>query len=196
MNSSERSTSVVRQSRSLVGSVELSRRSATLRLLVQPGADARLHLGDDLLEQQRRLCLVARLVDVRRAVSSVSTTRATMPGPRWSRTSLVCPRTAAPRGRTVTTAVMPASTSSFSGLSLPTLSRRPLARAGAGRPSTALLEGRPRACRPGRRDDVDEGLHPHVVAPPAGRAQCQRHTRARAPWASCAPRCREWARSP
>ncbi len=44
-------------------------------------------------------------------------------------TSLVCPSNCGSASRTVRTAVMPASTSSFSSLSLPTFSRRALASA-------------------------------------------------------------------
>ena len=62
MNSSVRSTSVLRQSASLAGSVRgLQRGLAALGLLVQPRADPRLHLGGDLLEQQRGLLLLAAL---------------------------------------------------------------------------------------------------------------------------------------
>ena len=80
MNSSVRSTSVA----AAVGELGGQRRGlegglAALGLLVQPRADPRLHLGGDLLEEQRGLLLVGPLG--RReagAVSSVSTTRETI----------------------------------------------------------------------------------------------------------------------
>src|SRR6476660_8668657 len=56
MNSSERATSSVRQLRG--HRRRLERGLPALGLLVDAGRDARLHLADDFLQQQRRLCLV------------------------------------------------------------------------------------------------------------------------------------------
>ena len=62
MNSSECATSDDRQSTSFAGSDDDSRRVlAPLRLFVGARGDARLHLGDDLVEQQRGLVLVVAL---------------------------------------------------------------------------------------------------------------------------------------
>ena len=59
MNSSERATSSVRQSASLVGMRgRLEGVLAALGFLVDAGGDARLHLADDLFQQQRRLGFV------------------------------------------------------------------------------------------------------------------------------------------
>ena len=81
-----------------------------------------------------------RLVEVSRAVSSCSTTLATMARTALvPSTSLVWPSNCGSASRTVTTAVRPASTSSFSGLSLPTLSRRLLT-------SSCLRKTLSRAC--------------------------------------------------
>ncbi len=128
MNSSERSTSVVRQSRSLDGRVELSR--AFLRRWVSLCSRALMRdfISETTFSSSRAACALSpRLVDVSRSVSSFSTTLATMARTALvPRTSLVWPSNCGSARRTVTTAVMPARMSSFSGLSLPTLSRRAL----------------------------------------------------------------------
>ena len=85
-------------------------------------------ISETTFSSSRAACALSpRLVDVRRSVSSVSTTLATMARTALvPRTSLVWPSNCGSARRTVTTAVMPARMSSFSGLSLPTLSRRAL----------------------------------------------------------------------
>ncbi len=128
MKSSVRSTSVLRQSASLAGSDEDSR--AVLRRWVS--LCIRALIRDFISEvtfsrSSAACCFSGRLLDSRRAVSSFSTTRATMARTALvPSTSLVCPSNCGSASRTVTTAVRPARTSSFSSLSVPTLRRRAL----------------------------------------------------------------------
>ena len=128
MNSSERATSWVRQSASLAGREEDS--SAVLRRWVS--LCSRALIRDFISETTFSRRLAASSFPPRgglviRSVSSCSTTRATMARTaEVPRTSLVWPSNCGSASRTVTTAVRPARMSSFSTLSLPTLSRRAL----------------------------------------------------------------------
>ena len=128
MNSSVRSTSVLRQSASLAGRVEDS--SAVLRRWVS--LCSRALMRDFISEvtfssSSAACCFSPRLVETSRSVSSFSTTRATMARTALvPSTSLVWPSNCGSARRTVTTAVSPARASSFSSLSEPTLSRRAL----------------------------------------------------------------------
>ena len=128
MNSSVRSTSVLRQSASFAGSDEDS--SAVFRRWVSLCIRALMRDFISEVTLSRRsaaCCFSGRRVETRRAVSSFSTTRATIPRTALvPRTSLVCPSNCGSARRTVTTAVRPARASSFSSLSLPTFRRRAL----------------------------------------------------------------------
>ena len=128
MNSSDRSTSVLRQSASLAGSEEVSR--AFLRRWVSLCSRALIRdfISATTFSSSRAACAFSpRLVEVSRAVSSFSTTLATIARTALvPSTSLVWPSNCGSARRTVTTRVRPARTSSFSGLSPPTLSRRAL----------------------------------------------------------------------
>ncbi len=130
MNSSLRATSSVRQSASLAGSEEDS--SAFLRRWVSLcwRALTRAFISATTFSSSRAACCFSpRLVDVSRRVSSLSTTLATIPRTALvPSTSLVWPSNCGSARRTVTMAVSPARTSSFSSRSsLPlALSRRAL----------------------------------------------------------------------
>ena len=141
MNSSERSTSLLRQSASLAGSEEVSR--AFLRRWVSLCSRALIRdfISATTFSSSRAACAFSpRLVEVSAAVSSFSTTRVTMARTAAvPSTSLVWPSNCGSASRTVTTAVRPARTSSFSTLSLPTLSRRALS-------SSCLRNTLSRAC--------------------------------------------------
>ncbi len=129
MNSSVRSTSLLRQSASLAGSEEDS--SAVLRRCVSLCIRALIRdfiSAVTFSSSTAACCFSPRLVEESRAVSSFSTTRATIARTaEVPSTSLVCPSNCGSARRTVTTAVRPAIASSFSNLSLPTLRRRALA---------------------------------------------------------------------
>lgn len=116
MNSSLRLTSSLRQSASFAGSDEVS--SALLRREISfcLRADTRARISPTTLSSSAAECaLCSRLVDPKIAASSVSTTFATMPRTgAVPSTSLVWPSNCGSARRTVTTAVRPASTSSFS----------------------------------------------------------------------------------
>ncbi len=129
MNSSVWSGSLLRQSASLAGRLEDS--SAVLRRWVSLCSRALIRDFISATTFSRTVaacCLYGRFVEVSSAASSVSTTLATT----WRTaavpsTSLVWPSNCGSARRTVTTAVRPARTSSFSSLSLPALSRRAFA---------------------------------------------------------------------
>ncbi len=129
MNNSERSRSVLRQSASLAGSEDVS--SAVLRRCVSLWVRALMRVFISVTtfsSNAAACCFSPRLVEPSSAPSSCSTTRATMPRTaEVPRTSFVWPSNCGSASRTVSTAVRPASTSSFSSLSLPALSRRALA---------------------------------------------------------------------
>ena len=129
MNSSEEATSLLRQSASLAGIVEVSRAFLRRWFSLWVRAEMRDFISATTFSSSVcTCCFWARAVEVRRAVSCFSTTwetiRRTAEVPRIS---LVCPSNCGSASRTVRTAVMPASTSSFSTLSDPALSRRALA---------------------------------------------------------------------
>ena len=126
MKSSLLATSFERQSTSFAGSEELS--SAFLRRWVSLWARAEMRdfISDTILSSTRALCaLSSRLDDAYFSASCFAMTDDTI-----ERTagvpsiSLVWPSNWGSGSRTVSTAVSPASTSSFSSLSDPTLSRR------------------------------------------------------------------------
>ena len=129
MNSSEEVTSSVRQSASLAGMVEVS--SAFLRRWFSLWVRAEMRdfiSATTFSSSTETCCLSPRLVEVSRALSSFSTTLATIRRTAGvPRTSFVCPSNCGSARRTVSTAVRPASTSSFSTLSVPAFSRRALA---------------------------------------------------------------------
>ena len=128
MNSSVRSTSLLRQSASLAGRDEVSR--AFLRRCVSLCSRALIRDFISATTFSRSIAawaLPPRLVEVSIAVSSFSMTLATMARTaEVPSTSLVWPSNWGSASRTVTTAVRPARMSSFSTLSDPTLSRRAL----------------------------------------------------------------------
>ena len=152
MNSSLRSTSSMRQSASLAGSDEVS--SAFLRRWVSlcgARGDARLHLGDDLLEQQGGLRLVVALGrgEALRQLLARRRWRRSRARPAVPSTSLVWPSNCGSARRTVSTAVRPARMSSFSSLSLPDLEPPGVQLdLRAQELEQRLLEARPGACRP------------------------------------------------
>ena len=118
MNSSVRSTSVLRQSASLVGSDDDS--SAFLRRCASRcwRAATRVRDAPTTFSIAARACaLVVPLVEVRKAVSSRFTALATRPATGGvPSTSLVWPSNCGSASRTVTTEVMPSSTSSLTTL--------------------------------------------------------------------------------
>ena len=115
MNSSERSTSLERQSASLAGSAEDSR--AFLRRWVSLCWRAAIRVLDaptTFSITSLAWALSARLVEVRNLFSSAETTlRTTVRAAGVPRISLVWPSNCGSASRTVTTAVMPSSTSSL-----------------------------------------------------------------------------------
>lgn len=129
MNSSVPSTSFDRQSASLVGSEEFS--SAFLRRCVSlcARAEMRVFISATTFSSSPAACAFSvRWVDVRISVIRFDTTESTMRRTAGvPRISFVCPSNCGSGSRTVSTAVRPASTSSFSSLSWPTLSLRAFA---------------------------------------------------------------------
>ncbi len=129
MKSSVPSASCLRQSASFVGNEEFS--SAFFRRWVSlcARAEMRVFISATTFSSSVAACAFSvRCVEVRISVSRFDTT--------WStifrtagvpRTSFVCPSNCGSGRRTVSTAVSPASTSSFSSLSWPTLSLRAFA---------------------------------------------------------------------
>ena len=188
MNSSERSTSLLRQSASLAGSDEVSR--AFLRRWVSLCSRALIRdfISATTFSSSSAACAFSpRLVEVSSAVSSCSTTRATMARTAVvPSTSLVWPSNCGSASRTVTTAVRPARMSSFSSLSLPTLSRRALTlELLAEHLEQGLLEAGQVGAALGRGDDVDEGRGPWCRSRCPSAARCRRRTRARPRSGSC-----------
>ena len=116
INSSDVATSSLRQSASLAGRVEVS--SAVLRRVISLCIRAltRARISPTIFScRARAWALRSRLGLLSTAVSSFSTTAATMARTgAVPRTSLVCPSNCGSGTRTVTTAVRPAKTSSFS----------------------------------------------------------------------------------
>jgi len=129
MNSSERSTSFERHSTSLAGIEEVSRAFLRRWVSLCTRAEMRDFISATTFSSSCPACCLSwRPVAVSLAVSSFSITRLTI----WRtagvpRTSLVWPSNCGSASRTVSTAVSPARTSSFSILSLPALSLRALA---------------------------------------------------------------------
>ncbi len=125
MNSSLRS-SLVRQSTSLAGSVELA--SADLRRWLSRCSRAAIRaLAAEMTfsSKERDCCLSLRPRASKNALSLAETTWATMRDTAGvPSTSLVCPSNCGSGSRTVTIAVMPSSTSSLVTASSPVLSRR------------------------------------------------------------------------
>ncbi len=115
MNSSERSTSLDRQSASLAGSAEVS--SAFLRRWVSRcwRAAKRVFAAPATFSMTSLAwAFSARLVEVRKLLSSAETTlRTTDRAAGVPSTSLVCPSNCGSASRTVTTAVSPSRTSSL-----------------------------------------------------------------------------------
>ena len=128
INSSECSTFPERQSTSLVGIDEDSR--AVLRRCASlcTRAEMRVFISETTFSHRVFACaLSARPVACRRALSWSDTTFSTICRTAGvPRISLVCPSNCGSARRTVSTAVNPASASSFSILSLPTLNLRAL----------------------------------------------------------------------
>lgn len=141
MNSSERATSSVRQSASLVGIEEVSRAFFRRWVSLWTRAEIRDFISLTIFSSSSVDCALSlRLLEFSRAVISCSTTLATMDRTaEVPRISLVCPSNWGSARRTVSTAVRPARMSSFSILSLPALSLRAL-------DSTALRKVFTRAC--------------------------------------------------
>jgi hypothetical protein len=122
--------------------------------------DPRLHLGDDLLQQQGALGLVVALGRGQPGGQLLLDDPGDDP-PHGGvpSTSLVCPSNCGSASRTVTTAVSPARMSSFSTLSAPTLRRRALSSSWlAEHLEQGLLEAGHVGAALGVCDDVDERL--------------------------------------
>ena len=128
MKSSERATSVDRQSTSLGGSEEDSRAFLRRWVSLCRRAEIRDFISATTFSSSMLVAVLsARAVEAKRAFRPSVTACATIcRACGVPRTSLVCPSNWGSASCTVTTAVMPASTSSFSSLSLPTLRRRAL----------------------------------------------------------------------
>jgi hypothetical protein len=126
MNSSLSATSLDRQSTSLAGREEFSRAFFRRWVSLCALAEMRLFISATTLSSSSAACaLSSRFVLVRRARRASESTFATMARAAGvPSTSFVCPSNCGSGMRTVSTAVRPASTSSFSSLSEPAFSRR------------------------------------------------------------------------
>ena len=196
MNSSERSTSLLRQSASLAGSADDS--SAVLRRCSSRCCRAATRVRDaaTTFSSTARACaFCARLVEVRNASSSLCTTFATIRDAAGvPSTSLVWPSNCGSASRTVTTEVRPSRTSSLM-ISSPLFSSRvPSSALGEALGQRALEAGHVRAAL-GRGDDVHERAELGLVARRPSGPRCRRPGRARRRSASCARRRRASARS-
>ena len=172
MNSSERSTSLDRQSASFAGSAEDS--SAFLRRWVSRcwRAASRVFAAPATFSMTSLACAFsARLVEVRKLFSSAATTlRTTDRAAGVPSTSLVWPSNCGSASRTVTTAVRPSSTSSLTtSVSLALSTREPRIDVVERLGQRGLEAGHVGAAL-GGRDHVDERAQLGLVAgPPAQR---------------------------
>ncbi len=129
MNSSLLATSFDRQSTSFAGSDELSRAFFRRCVSLCVRAEMRDFISPTTFSRSTAVCaLSSRRVDANRSAMAFCTTCDTMARTAGVHsTSFVWPSNCGSGKRTVSTAVRPASTSSFSSLSVPTLSFRALA---------------------------------------------------------------------